>query len=53
MKKKLCSILESTPKDISWNDFQTLMKGEGNTAENAEAYFKFVGKDGKFRSIFS
>ena len=41
------AIPESTPKDISWNDFQTLMKGEGNTAEKAEAYFKFVGRDSK------
>ena len=41
------AIPKSTPKDISWNDFQTLMKGEGNTAEKAEAYFKFVGRDSK------
>ena len=41
------AIPESTPKDICWNDFQTLMKGEGNSAEKAEAYFKFVGKDSK------
>ena len=45
IERVLNAIPKGTPKDISWNDFQTLMKGQGNTAEKAAAYSKFSKKD--------
>ena len=36
---------EGTPKNISWNEFQALMKGNGNTAEKAAAFSGFSKKD--------
>lgn len=41
IERVLNAIPEGTPKNISWNEFQTLMKGNGNTAEKVAAFSRF------------
>lgn len=41
IERVLNAIPEGTPKNISWNEFQALMKGNGNTAEKAAAFSRF------------
>ena len=60
IERVLNAIPEGTPKNISWNEFQALMKGNGNTAEKAATFSKFSKKevinvnkgfDGKIKTV--